>query len=76
MSALRPQSFEGDQGRLADAQGFLVLFKKEAHQGCGGRIPLEQRASKNTCDTYAYSFQLLFTFASARLGIPPSDLQF
>ena len=40
------------------------------------RLPLEQRASKNTCDAYAYSFQLLFTFASARLGIPPSDLQF
>jgi site-specific recombinase XerD len=40
------------------------------------RLPLERRASQNTCDAYAYSFQLLFGFASLRLGIPPSDLQF
>ena len=40
------------------------------------RLPMERRASRNTCDTYAYSFQLLFKFASARLGIVPSNLQF
>ena len=40
------------------------------------RLPLERRASQNTCDAYAYSFQLLFNFASTRLGIPPSVLQF
>ena len=40
------------------------------------RLPLERRASQNTCDTYAYSFQLLFQFASTRLGVPPSGLQF
>jgi site-specific recombinase XerD len=40
------------------------------------RLPLERRASQNTCDTYAYSFQLLFQFASSRLGVPPSGLQF
>jgi len=40
------------------------------------RLPLERRASRNTCDTYAYAFQLLFAFAGTRLGIQPSDLQF
>jgi site-specific recombinase XerD len=40
------------------------------------RLPLERRASQNTCDTYAYSFQLLCQFASSRLGVPPSGLQF
>lgn len=40
------------------------------------RLPLERRASQNTCDTYAYSFQLLFQFASTRLGVTPSGLQF
>ena len=40
------------------------------------RLPLERRASQNTCDAYAYSFQLLFAFAGTRLGIRPSDLQF
>jgi len=40
------------------------------------RLPLERRASQNTCDAYAYSFQILFAFAGTRLGIRPSDLQF
>ena len=39
------------------------------------RLPLERRASAHTCDTYAYAFQLLFEFASQRLGVQPSDLQ-
>ena len=26
-------------------------------------LPLERRASPNTCDAYAYSFQLLLVFA-------------
>ena len=29
-----------------------------------------QAASPHTCDTYAYAFQLLFAFASHKLGIP------
>ena len=39
------------------------------------RLPLERCASPHTCDTYAYAFQLLFEFASQRLGVVPSDLQ-
>jgi integrase/recombinase XerD len=31
-------------------------------------------ASQHTCDSYGYSFQLLFEFAAARLGITPSSL--
>ncbi|MGI5865574.1 MAG: tyrosine-type recombinase/integrase [Myxococcales bacterium] len=38
------------------------------------RLPRERRASQHTCDTYAYAFQLLFEFASARLGVAPSAL--
>jgi site-specific recombinase XerD len=39
------------------------------------RLPVERAASPHTCDTYAYAFQLLFTFASQKLGVPPSALQ-
>lgn len=39
------------------------------------RLPIERCASPHTCDTYAYAFQLLFEFASQRLGVAPSDLQ-
>ena len=35
----------------------------------------ERITSENTRATYAYAFQLLFTFASKRLGVAPSDLQ-
>jgi len=38
------------------------------------RLPIERRASSNTCDTYAYAFQLLFEFASRKLGVTPSEL--
>src|SRR5437899_3632181 len=31
-------------------------------------------ASQHTCDSYGYSFQLLFEFAAARLGVTPSAL--
>lgn len=40
------------------------------------RLPKEQRASQHTCDSYAYAFQLLFGYASERLGVAPSALQF
>lgn len=40
------------------------------------RLPVERAASPHTCDTYAYAFQLLLGFASARLGVAPSDLAF
>jgi hypothetical protein len=35
------------------------------------RLPLQRGASAHTCESYAYSFQLLFEFASRRLGVPP-----
>ncbi len=38
------------------------------------RLPLQRGASDHTCDSYAYAFQLLFQFASARLQLTPSAL--
>jgi integrase/recombinase XerD len=38
------------------------------------RLPHERGASPHTCDSYAYTFQLLFTFASQRLHRTPSAL--
>ena len=38
------------------------------------RLPLQRGASAHTCDSYAYSFQLLFEFASRRFGVTPSKL--
>ena len=34
----------------------------------------ERLTSENTRAAYAYAFQLLFAFASGRLGVAPSDL--
>src|SRR5205809_205751 len=39
------------------------------------RLPNERKASPHTSDTYAYAFQLLFQFASQRLGCSPAALQ-
>lgn len=38
-------------------------------------LPRERRASVHTCDAYAYSFQLLVTFAAGRLSKRPCLLQ-
>ena len=38
------------------------------------RLPIERQVSSNTCDSYAYAFQLLFNFASDQLKIQPSAL--
>jgi integrase/recombinase XerD len=38
------------------------------------RLPYERGASVHTCVSYAYSFQLLFEFASQRFGVMPSEL--
>jgi integrase/recombinase XerD len=38
-------------------------------------LPRERRASPHTCEAYAYSFQLLVTFAARRLGTQPSRLE-
>jgi len=40
------------------------------------RLPVERGASKHTCDAYATTFQLLFTFAAGRLNVAPSGLVF
>ena len=39
------------------------------------RLPVERRASDNTCESYAYAFKLLFEYAAATLKITPSELQ-
>src|SRR6202140_3240428 len=38
------------------------------------RLPMERRASPNTCDSYAHAFRLLFEYASGCIKIPPSQL--
>jgi site-specific recombinase XerD len=38
------------------------------------RLPLQRGASPHTCESYTYSFQLLFAFASARFKVTPSQL--
>ena len=35
-------------------------------------LPQHRGASAHTCDSYAYSFQLLFEFAAKRLKVAPS----
>lgn len=40
------------------------------------RLPHERRASENTCESYAYAFQLLFVYASERFKVAPSTLHF
>src|SRR6218665_2928795 len=36
----------------------------------------ERNASRNTCESYAYAFKLLFEFAADRLKVPPAKLCF
>lgn len=38
------------------------------------RLKIHRQASPNTCETYAYAFQLLLNFASKQLKTTPSDL--
>jgi len=38
------------------------------------RLPLQRGASVHTCESYAYTFQLLFEFASIRFKVTPSKL--
>jgi site-specific recombinase XerC len=38
------------------------------------RLAVDLRASRHTCDAYAYTFQLLFEFMSRKLGVAPADL--
>ena len=36
------------------------------------RLPVQRGASPHTCDSYAYTFQLLLEFASQRFKVTPS----
>jgi integrase/recombinase XerD len=38
------------------------------------RLPLQRGASVHTCESYVYTFQLLFEFASIRFKVTPSKL--
>jgi integrase/recombinase XerD len=38
------------------------------------RLPLERRASVNTCDSYSYAFKLLLQYASHCLKVKPHEL--
>ena len=38
------------------------------------RLPHQQGASTNTCDSYSYAFQLLFQFMADRFNLQPSEL--
>ena len=38
------------------------------------RLPLQRGASPHTCESYAYTYKLLFGFASARFKATPSQL--
>lgn len=40
------------------------------------RLPIERRASENTCDSYAYTFKLLFEYARDHHQISLSELHF
>lgn len=40
------------------------------------RLLVERKASANTCESYAYAFQLLFQYVSDTLKIAPSAIQF
>ena len=37
-------------------------------------LACQRGVSQHTCDSYAYSFQLLFVFAAERLKVTPSSL--
>ncbi len=53
---------------MTDLAKHLAAFLRE-------HLPHERRASVHTCDAYAYSFQLLVTFAAGRLRKRPCLLQ-
>jgi len=38
-------------------------------------LPIERGFGQNTCETYAYAFQLFLAFASVKTKVRPSDLQ-
>jgi len=52
---------------MTDLSPHLSAFLREY-------LPCERRASPQTCETYAYAYQLLVCYAAGRLKIRPSEL--
>jgi len=52
---------------MTSLANYLSLFLRE-------HLPCERQASQHTCETYAYTFQLLVCFAARRLKTSPSKL--
>src|SRR6202171_3201006 len=53
----------------------LILLAPHIAAFLQQRLPMERRASPNTCDSYAHAFRLLFEYASVCLKLPPSQLK-
>ena len=53
---------------MTDLASYLSAFLNE-------HLPRERGASPHTCQSYAYSFQLLVGFAAEQHGVKPSSLQ-
>ena len=53
----------------------LILLAPHIAAFLQQRLPIERRASPNTCDSYAYAFRLLFEYAGHCVKLPPSQLQ-
>jgi site-specific recombinase XerC len=68
MAAAGEALHRGDAG-MTQLAPHLTAFLRE-------HLPRERRASVHTCDAYAYSFQLLVTFAAQTIGhatLPATD---
>jgi len=46
---------------------FITSFLRE-------HLPQQRNLSNNTCDSYAYAFQLLFSFTSEKIKVPPCEI--
>ena len=59
---------------LLETRCFMISIAPHISSFLQDYLPRQRGASEHTCDTYAYSFQLLFHFASDRLKVSPSEL--
>jgi site-specific recombinase XerC len=64
-----------DHGAPLPRRGLVTALAPHLTTYLRERLPLQKGASEHTCETYAYAFQLLLTFASARCKVSPSQLQ-
>src|SRR5437868_5544124 len=53
----------------------MILLASHISAFLQQRLPIERRASPNTCDSYAHAFRLLLEYASGCVKLPPSQLQ-